>query len=475
MLPVRLDRARPEPLPAQLAGAVRELVTGGTLTAGDRLPSSRALAADLGVARAVVEQAYDQLLAEAWVETRRGSGTFVASGGVLPPAARTAHAHASAHAPARASAPAASHASAAPNRNRTGIGTQPATREPQLIRLDAGTPWIDPRHLAGWRRAWREVSVAVAPRGYPDPRGLPDLREALAERLARTRGVTVQPDEILVTAGSTDGLRQLLGALPPGDVLVEDPGYRAAVETVQSAGRGVVDHPGLEPVTDLAGCAAAYVTPAHQHPLGRVMPAADRLALLAAAQQADAVVVEDDYDSEFRYDVAPVPALAALDRSRVAYLGTASKSVSPSLRLGWLVAPSEIHERLVRRRTVTHDTPPWPTQRAMLTLLRDGWADKVVRTARRVYADRAPRVAAAMTPHAELAGPLAGMYSTWLTDPASAERARAAGRAAGFDVPLLADYCRSARLTGLVLGFGGVTDAELDHALDAIVRGLAGS
>lgn len=464
MLPVRLDRARPEPLPAQLAGAVRELVTGGTLTAGDRLPSSRALAADLGVARAVVEQAYDQLLAEAWVETRRGSGTFVASGGALPPAAHTAHAHA----PARAPAPA--RASAPPARPRT--RPQPATREPQLIRLDTGTPWIDPRHLAGWRRAWREVSAAVPPRGYPDPRGLPELREALADRLARTRGVTVQPDEILVTAGSTDGLRQLLGALRPGDVLVEDPGYRAAAETVRSAGRGVVDHPGLEPVTDLAGCAAAYVTPAHQHPLGRVMPAADRLALLAAAREADAVVVEDDYDSEFRYDVAPVPALAALDRSRVAYLGTASKSVSPSLRLGWLVAPPEIHERLVRRRTVTHDTPPWPTQRAMLTLLRDGWADRVVRTARRVYADRAPRVAAAMAPHAELAGPLAGMYSTWLTDPASAERARAAGRAAGFDVPLLADYCRSARLTGLVLGFGGVTDAELDRALEAIVRGL---
>lgn len=486
MLPVRLDRARPEPLPAQLAGAVRALVTGGTLTAGDRLPSSRALAADLGVARAVVEQAYDQLLAEAWVETRRGSGTYVASGGALPPAVNTAHARASAHAPAPAPAsePAAPHASAPPTRprtrprTRTGTGTgtrpQPATREPQLVRLDAGTPWIDPRHLAGWRRAWREVSVAVAPRGYPDPRGLPDLREALAERLARTRGVTVEPDEILVTAGSTDGLRQLLGALGPGDVLVEDPGYRAAVEMVRSAGRGVVDHPGLEPVTDLAGCAAAYVTPAHQHPLGRVMPAADRLALLAAAREAGAVVVEDDYDSEFRYDVAPVPALATLDRSRVAYLGTASKSVSPSLRLGWLVAPPEIHERLVRRRTVTHDTPPWPTQRAMLTLLRDGWADKVVRTARRVYADRAPRVAAAMSPHAELAGPLAGMYSTWLTDPASAERGRAAGRAAGFDVPLLADYCRSARLTGLVLGFGGVTDAELDRALEAIVDGLAG-
>ncbi|WP_369372821.1 PLP-dependent aminotransferase family protein [Promicromonospora sp. Populi] len=442
MLPVHLDRARPEPLPAQLTAAVRGLVTDGTLSMGDRLPSSRALAADLGVARAVVEQAYDQLLAEAWVETRRGSGTFVASGETLP-------------------------VQAPPPR--------PATREPEYVRLDAGTPWIDPRHLAGWRRAWREVSVTRPPRGYPDPRGLPELREALAERLARTRGLAVEPDEILVTAGSTDGLRQLLGVLGPGPALVEDPGYRAAVETIRAAGRAVVDHPALTPVTDLAGCAAAYVTPAHQHPLGRVMPAADRLALLAAARAADAVVVEDDYDSEFRYDVAPVPALAALDRSRVAYLGTASKSVSPSLRLGWLVAPAALHEGLVRRRTINHDTPSWPNQRALLTLLRDGWVDKVVRTARRVYADRAPRVAAALEPHAELAGPLAGMYSTWLTDPAAATAARAAARAAGFDVRLLAEYCRSTSLTGLVLGFGGVTDAELDQALAAIAGGLAGA
>lgn len=441
MLPVRLDRARDEPLPAQLAAAVRSLVTDGTLSTGDRLPSSRALATDLGVARAVVEQAYDQLLAEAWVSTRRGAGTFVASGETLPTQP---------HAP------------------------RPASREPQYTHLDAGTPWIDPRHLAGWRRAWREVSTARPPRGYPDPSGVPELREALAERLARTRGLTVAPDEILLTAGSTDALRQLLGALGPGKVLVEDPGYRAAVETIRMSGRTVLDHPALAPVTDLTGCAAAYVTPAHQHPLGRVMPAADRLALLAAARAAGAVVVEDDYDSEFRYDVAPVPALAALDRSQVAYIGTASKSVSPSLRLGWLVAPPAVHERLVRRRTITHDTPPWTSQRALLTLLRDGWVDKVVRTARRVYADRAPRVAAALEPHADLAGPLAGMYSTWHTSATGAQAARTSARAAGFDVRLLADYCRSTRLTGLVLGFGGVTDAELDRALEAIVSGLRG-
>jgi GntR family transcriptional regulator/MocR family aminotransferase len=236
--------------------------------------------------------------------------------------------------------------------------------------------------------------------------------------------------------------------------------------------REVRDLPALSPVTDLTGIVAAYVTPAHQHPMGRVLPAADRVALLAAARAAQAVVVEDDYDSEFRYDVAPVPALATLDRNRVAYLGTAAKAVAPSLRLGWMVPPPAHLDAINERRLITHEGAPWPVQRAFLALLRDGYVDKVVRTARRVYAERAPRVAAALTPYAELAGPLAGMYSTWLLPQGAALRAQQAARRAGFEVNLLADYCRSATLTGLVLGFGGVTDDELDRALAALTSGL---
>ena len=438
-LPVRLDRTLPGSLGVQLSGQVRELVVAGTLARGDRLPSSRALAADLAVSRSVTEQAYEQLVAEGWLETRHGSGTYVASGG----------------------------ATATPVPRRPG-GVATA----DLVRLDAGTPWIDPRHAAGWRRAWRDVSTARPPRGYDDPRGLPGLRAALADRIARTRGLQVDPDEVVVTAGTTDGLRHVLGALRPGPVGLEDPGYRAAVETVLGLGREVRDLPATGPVDDLRGLVAAYVTPAHQHPLGRVLPAADRLTLLAAARTADAMVVEDDYDSEFRYDVAPVPALATLDRSRVAYLGTAAKSVAPSLRLGWLVAPPDLLERVNARRLVTHEGAAWPVQRAFLSLLRDGYVDKVVRTARRVYADRAPRVAAALSPYAELAGPLAGMYSTWLLPQADAVRARDTARRAGYEVNLLSDYCRSASLTGLVVGFGGVTDAELDAALAALTSAL---
>jgi GntR family transcriptional regulator / MocR family aminotransferase len=438
-LPVTLDRDSTTPLGLQLAAGVREQVLAGTLRRGDRLPSSRALAADLGVSRSVAEQAYDQLLAEGWLEARRGSGTYVASGGLAP-------------SPVAAPRP----------------GPEPR----RLVRLDTGTPWIDPRHAAGWRRAWRDVSAATPPRGYDDPRGLPELRAALADHLARTRGLRCAPDEVVVTGGTTDGLRHLLGVLPPGPVAIEDPGYRAAVETVRAAGREVHDVPATEAVTDLTGRVAAYVTPAHQHPLGRVMPAEDRLALLGAARRAGAVVVEDDYDSEFRYDVAPVPALATLDRTRVAYLGTASKSVAPSLRLGWMVPPPSLLDAVNARREATHDATPWPVQRAFLSLLRDGYVDRVVRTARRVYADRAPRVAVALAPYAELAGPLAGMYSTWLMPEPVALRAHRAARAAGFDVPLLSEYGRSAGLTGLIVGFGGVSDLQLDAALRALKESL---
>ncbi|MER7560230.1 PLP-dependent aminotransferase family protein [Nocardioides sp. NPDC126508] len=449
MLPVTLDRRSREPLPAQLAGQVRSLVLSGTLGTGDRLPSSRALAADLGVSRAVTEQAYDQLTAEGWLEARRGSGTYVT----------TTHPSGATPRPTRVTP------------RPTGVTPGPTG---VTSRLDTGTPFFDPRLEPGWRRAWREVSAAAPPHGYDDPRGLVELREALAARLGRTRGLEIDADEIIVTAGTTDGLRALLPELRPGPVAVEDPGYRAAAETVLTYGREVIDLPAVETVRDLGPAAAAYVTPAHQHPLGRVMPAADRLTLLEAARRAGAVVIEDDYDSEFRYDVAPVPAMATLDRGRVVYLGTAAKSVVPTLRLGWLVAPPDLHELIVHRRTITHAGAAWPSQRALLTLLRDGWLDRAVRSARRVYAERAPRVAEAMTPYATLAGPLAGMYSTWLLPEPDAVRARDAARAAGFEINLLSTYVRSSGLTGLVIGFGGITDAELDQALAVITRTLGG-
>ncbi|MGN0064837.1 MAG: PLP-dependent aminotransferase family protein, partial [Nocardioides sp.] len=251
---------------------------------------------------------------------------------------------------------------------------------------------------------------------------------------------------------------------------------RAAVLTVTASGREARSLParlGTDLRGVLDGVAAAYVTPAHQHPLGHVMPAEVRGALLAEARRTGTVVVEDDYDSEFRYDVAPVPALAALDPHAVAYLGTAAKSTLPSLRLGWMVLPHGLRAAVDEYRTITHDAPAWPVQQAYATLLRDGYVDALVRSARRVYAERAPRVVAALSPYAELAGPVAGMYSTWLLDQERAVAARDAARQAGFRVNLLADYCREAEQTGLVVGFGGPDDDELERALGVLTRALA--
>lgn len=450
-LPVSIRRDSGTPLSVQVAGQARALITSGALVAGSRLPSSRALAGELTVARSVVEQAYDQLTAEGWLTTRRGAGTFVADTGDLPTTAR------------------------APVRERSAQGGATA-----LVRLDTGTPWVDPRQEAGWRRAWRDVATAPMPRGYPDAAGLPALRAEIARYVARSRGVLCDPDQVMVTNGTTHALALVLATLHPGAVAIEDPGYRAAVATARQAGWRCHDVPVDEDGIDVGALAhapddvrAVYVTPAHQHPLGMTMSAPRRVALLAEAARRGALVFEDDYDSEFRYDVAPLPALAQLGGASVVYAGTASKMLRPGLRIGWMVGDRDLLARIAADRNARHDQPPWPTQRALLSMLRDGHVDKLVRSARRIYAERGRRVSRALERFGEIRGPVAGMYLTVHLPAAVAAAVRADCRAAGFDVPSLADYSRTTRLTGLVVGFGGVTDAELDRALQVLTSSLA--
>ena len=216
-LSVALDRGAGRPLPRQLADSVRSAVQRGALTAGERLPSTRALADDLGVARGVVAEAFDQLIAEGWLTGVRGSGTFVADGVGGIASARSG-----------------------------GVDVPPAharAARRDLIRLDTGTPWLDERLRAGWSRAWRRVAAARMPAGYPDPRGLPELRAAIADHVSRHRGLACSGDNVVVTAGTAHGLALALEALPAGAVAIEDPGYRAAVATVESSGRRVVDVP----------------------------------------------------------------------------------------------------------------------------------------------------------------------------------------------------------------------------------------
>lgn len=438
---IMIDRADRRPLPTQIADQVRAAATSGRLIPGTRLPSTRRLAADLGVARGVTEQAWDQLRAEGWLASRTGSGSWLTTG-PLP-------GHETRPSPTRAPTPA------------------PA---PDPVMMEAGTPWRGrlPGAEALWRRAWRETALATPPRSYRDPAGIPELRELLAERIARTRGIDVTPEEVLITGGTVAAFRQVVCALPPGPVAVEDPGYRAVVRVLSQIGRGDLSLPIDGPPESLVAPVGAYVTPAHQHPTGRVMSAEERLQLLHTARRDGCVIIEDDYDSEFRYDVAPMPALAGLDRDHVAWLGTASKTVLPAMRLGWSVLPGELHERVVADREVTFDVPAWPVQRAMVTLLRDGYVDAISRAARRTYAERSARLVEALADHLTLAAPVAGMYSTWHCPEPVARAIQSDARAAGLRINLLSDYCRRVELSGLLIGFGGPTDREFDRALKVL-------
>jgi GntR family transcriptional regulator/MocR family aminotransferase len=451
-LAVHLDRSGDQALPVQLARQIRALVADGSIRPGQRLPSSRALARELQVARAVVEAAFDQLLAEGWVVSRQGAGTFVQDVG---------------------------------SRARRGdvARTTPdavAAEGHELISFDTGTPYVDPRLKSGWRRAWREMSMAEPPRGYPEPTGIPELRELLATYVGHRRGVTCSPEEVLVTAGTTHGLGLVLSTLRPGAVAVEDPGYRAAVEISQASGFDVVDVPVDDEGLDVRTLAvsrrrdirAVYVTPAHQHPTGVTLSASRRLALVAEARRRGSLIVEDDYDSEFRYDVAPLPALASLSRE-VVYLGTAAKSVHPALRIGWLVGPAELVAAIAQQRAVRRDHPSWPVQRAFLAMLRDGHVDRLIRSARRVYAARSEAVSRRLAAYGPVQGSGAGMYVTVTLAEEAARRVSAAARKAGFDVPVLSLYARTHRRHGLVLGFGGVTDDELDRCLDVVESTLS--
>jgi len=291
---------------------------------------------------------------------------------------------------------------------------------------------------------------------------------AVAELLGRTRGLTSTPEEVLITAGTTHGMTLALQHLwaPGATVAIEDPGYRAAAAAAEHCGWTVWDAPvddrGLR--VDRLGVAptstrAYYVTASHQHPLGGLLPVPRRIELLAEATRRDAVVFEDDYDSEFRYDVAPLPALVQLDPARVIYLGTVAKTLGAGMRLGWLVAPAELIAELAERRRRVHDHPPWPLQRALLCLLRDGEWDRLVRQAKRRYRHRANQVQERLGAYGRLLGLEAGMHATLLL-PTKVAATVAADAAAGRGRRAFARWTRPQRR-----GAGGSVRVRAGHRL----------
>jgi GntR family transcriptional regulator/MocR family aminotransferase len=484
-LPVVVDRAAATPLAVQISAQLEAAVTGSVLCAGDRLPSSRDLAATLGVSRTVVTNAYARLFAEGWLEGRHGSGTYVAD--VTPPQAPANEPHRASIAPL---------AAASEPDERAAPSSAPGPRG--LIDLQPGISWAEGIEPAAWRRAWRQAGAHL-PSRWPDPHGLSELREEIAAYLRRSRGLAVSPAHVLVTQGVSNGLALVADALlTPGDKAgVEEPGYPTGREVLRRAGARVVpcrvDAHGILPEELPGDLKLLYTTPAHQYPLGGRLPVSRRQALIAWARATGALVVEDDYDSEFRYDVGPLPALHSMDPDVIVYLGTASKVLATAFGAGWLVAPPELVAKLADLRPRLGARIPEPVQHAVLALLRSGDLERHVRKMRLEYARRRAALVDGLTrgdrdtaadgrwapPRVpfRLLGDTAGMHVV-LELPRDYPAARLVDAAAARGVavyPLDRYFAGPPTISGLILGYGTATlpqvrraAAELGQLLSAL-------
>jgi len=466
-LPIALDRAADGSLQWQLIAQLRAAIFNGSLSPGTRLPATRALAWSLGISRNVVVAAYDELFAEGYIAGRHGSGTYVEA--TLP-------------APPRAIVPAPSGTYRWQRRHGPVQASAILSGDdaPGVISFRPGVPALDLLPPEVWRRAWRTATDELPPNRYSDPAGEVALRVALARWVGQTRGVACGPDDVVITTGAAQALDLIVRAtVAPGDaVAFEEPGYFAARNIILAHGARIVpvavDGDGLcveaLPVGDAAPILAC-VTPSHQYPLGGRLPIARRLALLEWARTQDSLIVEDDYDSEFRFDAPPLPALLSLDREgRVVYIGTFAKSLTPTLRIGYIVAPPALRDRLVVLKAIVDRHTSWPVQRAVLALITDGQLERHIRRARRRYAESrailreclAPITAPADSP-ARLLGLDAGLHACleFAPDLDTARIVRTA-RERGVAVGSLADYYYDTPdRQGLVLGYGGLAHPDL--------------
>jgi GntR family transcriptional regulator / MocR family aminotransferase len=456
-LPLTARRDSLIPLATQVAGQLRDAIADGRIAAGERLPASRALAAELGVSRTVVNGAYAQLFAEGWVEGRHGSGTYVTDGAPAGPPAGAGHHHAARHTDppvtgARARAEPA--ATTAP---------QSAYHDPApLINLRPGIPWTPGIDKAAWRRAWRTAGLHP-PAAPADPAGLAELRAALTAYLRRSRAVRCTPTDILVTRGVADGLGLIAAALlRPGDrVGVEEPGYPVARAVLTAHGAQVVpcrvDRDGLVPGELPAGLKLIYTTPSHQYPLGGRLPIPRRRALIGWARAHGTLIAEDDYDGEFRYDVAPLPALYGLDPDIVIYLGSATKTLTPALRIGWLATRPSLVTRLAQTLDQLGGWPAEPAQRAMLTLITTGDMERHIRRMRHEYTRRRAALAAVFRDGnaGHLLGDQAGLHVVLQTRHNADTAATTATRQGVAVGTLTRFFAGPATANGLVIGYGG--------------------
>jgi GntR family transcriptional regulator/MocR family aminotransferase len=463
-----LDRGSRTPLYRQLYEGFKGAILERRLRAGQRIPSTRSLAIELRVSRLPLLTAYEQLVAEGYLESRTGSGTFVASVPLTLPAPGAARETAS-------------------NRAR------PTSRDTDFLLAAVPEPW-----LAGWgafrvsepavdrfpheiwsrlvgrhARAQRESTEGMR---YGDPMGHRPFREAVAAYLRTSRAVRCEADQVMAVSGSQQALSLIARVLvdPGRPVWVEEPGYPGARAVLRLRGARLVpvpvDDEGLDVSAGIERCAeasAAYVTPSHQYPMGMIMSAPRRMRLLDWARRNGSWIIEDDYDSEYRYDSPPIPSLQGLDRdSRVLYVGTFSKVLFPALRLGYVVIPADLVARFVAVRDATDIFPATLPQEVLADFIREGHFARHVRRMRALYRDRRAALTGAIRD--ELGATLrpigdeAGMHLVAALskgdDRAASIRAARMGLWA---MPLSSCYLGPSSQRGFVLGFGGASVREI--------------
>jgi GntR family transcriptional regulator/MocR family aminotransferase len=453
---LRLDRDSGQALRSQLETALREAIRSGRLPAGERLPSSRELARELGVSRGLVQECYSQLLSEGYLTSRAGSATRVAAGAHQAP----------------------------PEQAPRG---QPAQRP--IADFRAGVPDLASFPRGDWIWAMRKAcaGVASADLDYGDPRGSRALREVLAGYLRRVRAADAHQDRVIVSTGFAQGLILVLRALAQagvGCVAFEDPGYgtaeasetlRAAAALGLRAAHVPVDDLGIDVAAlEASGAHAVVVTPAHQSPTGVVLAAQRRHALLDWASRHDAFVIEDDYDSEFRYDKEPVGALQGLAPARVFTIGTASKALAPAVRLGWVLAPPSLAGAVGEQKQISDRGSATLDQLALAALLESGRYDRHLRRMRTVYASRRAALITALArhaPHIKLTGLAAGFHAVAHLPPSADEESVAA--AARERMVGLYGMCGYRAYGGttppqLVLGFGNIGERAIEPGIAAV-------
>jgi GntR family transcriptional regulator/MocR family aminotransferase len=445
---VALRRDEPEPLFVQLERQLRDKIRTGRLPADSPLPSSRSLAAELGVSRGLVVRAYEDLAAEGYLCALPGGATVVATM-AAEPARRL---------------------------------PTPATA-PQLIDLRPGIPDLVEFPRGPWLRSLRRMLTELPSDrlGYLDARGVPELREELATYLNRVRGTATEPEAVTITSGFAQGMRvvaEALAARGARRIGVEDPSYPGAWAAIRAAGLEVVgigvDRNGIIvdglAQTDLD---AILVTPAHQYPTGAVLPPARRTALLAWAAQRDGFLIEDDYDAEYRYDRTPVGAIHGLNPDRVIHIGTASKMLAPGLRLGWVLSPCDLTPAVTDAKRRADLGSPALDQLAFADLVASGQLAHHLRRMRPIYRRRRDallRALAALLPSWTPVGASAGLHVLALL-PAGVGSAEVVAAAEGAGVGL--QPLTENRFTppapgerdGIVFGYGQHDEAAIERAI----------